>query len=183
MTRKKTRRDFIKNSAAASGAVAVTPYFNWSEKAFANQDKNDRPSIGCIGVGSMGSGDARGHARFGDVVAVCDVDERHALRAKNDKNIGKGKADNYSDYRKVLDRKDIDVVSIVTPDHWHIKIAVEALEAGKHVFCQKPLRTQTKLIFGLTLLIPIMPGYGTTPSKLTIFAFVSSIKATIRSLK
>ena len=133
------RRDALKAAAVATGAVAATPYFSWSEKAFANQDKNDRPNIGCIGVGSMGSGDARGHANFGNIVAVCDVDERHALRAKNDKRIGAGKADAYGDYRKVLDRKDIDTVSIVTPDHWHIKIAVEALEAGKHVFVQKPL--------------------------------------------
>jgi predicted dehydrogenase len=139
MTTQDTRRGFIKSTATGTGAALAIPYFGWNQAAFANQEKNDRPSIGCIGVGSMGSGDARGHARFGDVVAVCDVDERHALRAKNDKNIGKGKSDNYSDYRKVLDRKDIDVVSIVTPDHWHIKIAVEALEAGKHVFCQKPL--------------------------------------------
>ncbi|MCG8584905.1 MAG: Gfo/Idh/MocA family oxidoreductase [Pirellulales bacterium] len=131
-----TRRDFIKASAVAG---AATPYFAWTEKAFANEAKNDRPKIGCIGVGSMGSGDARGHSRFGDIVAVCDVDDRHAQRAKNDGRIGKGKADAYKDYRKVLDRDDIDVVSIVTPDHWHIKIAVEALMAGKHVFCQKPL--------------------------------------------
>ena len=53
--------------------------------------------------------------------------------------IGKGKADAYKDYRKVLERDDIDVVSVVTPDHWHVKIAIEALMAGKHVFCQKPL--------------------------------------------
>jgi predicted dehydrogenase len=87
----------------------------------------------------MGSGDARGHSGFGDIVAVCDVDARHAERAKKDGRIGKGKADAYGDYRKVLERDDIDVVSVVTPDHWHVKIAIEALEAGKHVFCQKPL--------------------------------------------
>ncbi len=87
----------------------------------------------------MGTGDARGHAQFGDVLAVCDVDTNHAERARDDEKIGKGKADVYGDYRKVLDRDDIDVVSVVTPDHWHVKIAIEALEAGKHVFCQKPL--------------------------------------------
>jgi predicted dehydrogenase len=134
-----TRRDFLKKSAATAAAGTVVPYFAWNEKAFANDAKNDRPQIGCIGVGSMGTGDARAHARFGDVVAVCDVDSRHADRAKNHKDIGKGKADAYKDYRKVLERDDIDVVSVVTPDHWHVKIAIEALEAGKHVFCQKPL--------------------------------------------
>lgn len=134
-----TRRTFLKTSAAAAAVGAATPYFAWTEKALANQDKNDRPVIGCIGVGSMGSGDASQHSHFGDIVAVCDVDETHRERAKNDGNIGKGKADAYEDYRKVLERKDIDVVSVVTPDHWHVKIAIEALEAGKHVFCQKPL--------------------------------------------
>ncbi len=134
-----TRRQFLKTTAAASAIGAGVPYFAWSEKAFANDAKNDRPRIGCIGVGSMGSGDAKGHARYGDILAVCDVDKNHAEAAKNNNEIGKGKADAYEDYRKVLDRDDIDVVSIVTPDHWHVKIAVEALEAGKHVFCQKPL--------------------------------------------
>ena len=133
-----TRRDFLKQSAAVAGAVSV-PYFFSSPKAFANDSANDRPKIGCIGVGSMGTGDAHDHANFGDIVAVCDVDSRHMERAKNDQRISKGKADAYKDYRKVLERDDIDVVSIVTPDHWHIKIAVEALQAGKHVFCQKPL--------------------------------------------
>ena len=135
----KTRRDFLKQAGTAAAATGAVAYFPWNEKAFANQDKNDRPTIGCIGVGSMGTGDAHGHANFGDIVAVCDVDSRHADRAKNDDKIGKGMADVYKDYREVLDRKDIDVVSVVTPDHWHVKIAIEALEAGKHVFCQKPL--------------------------------------------
>ncbi len=133
------RRDFLKTSAALGVSAGVVPYFSWAQPAFANRSRNDRPQIGCIGVGSMGTGDARGHAHFGDVVAVCDVDSRHMLRAKNDGNIGKGKAEAHKDYRKVLERDDIDVVSVVTPDHWHVKIAIEALEAGKHVFCQKPL--------------------------------------------
>jgi len=87
----------------------------------------------------MGTGDAKQHAKFGEVIAVCDVDENHTSRARNSDEIGKGKADAYGDYRRVLERDDIDVVSIVTPDHWHVKIAIEALQAGKHVFCQKPL--------------------------------------------
>lgn len=133
------RRDFLKTSMSAATAAGLVPYFGTSRSTFANNSANDRPQIGCIGVGSMGTGDARGHANFGDIVAVCDVDSRHADRAKNDPKIGKGKADSYKDYRQVLERDDIDVVSVVTPDHWHVKIAIEALQAGKHVFCQKPL--------------------------------------------
>ena len=78
-----SRRQFLANSAAVTAATTI-PYFAWSPKAFANDEKNDRPQIGCIGVGDMGTGDARGHAHFGDIVAVCDVDMRHAERAKND---------------------------------------------------------------------------------------------------
>jgi len=121
-----SRRSFLGTSAAAGAAAATVPYFAWSQPAFANRAATDRPGIGCIGVGSMGTGDARGHAGFGDILAVCDVDSRHAERARNDDKIGKGKADMYGDYRKVLERPDIDVVSIVTPDHWHVKIAIEA---------------------------------------------------------
>jgi predicted dehydrogenase len=134
-----SRRRFLGQSSALAVATGFVPYFTSTSAAFANQAKNDRPVIGCIGLGGMGSGDARAHAGFGDIVAVCDVDSAHAERAKADKNIGKGTAEVYTDYRKVLERKDIDVVSIVTPDHWHVKIAIEALQAGKHVFCQKPL--------------------------------------------
>ncbi len=123
----------------AAAAGSAMPYFGWSLRAFADASAGDRLKIGCIGLGGMGIVDARSHARRGDVVAVCDVDSRHADRAKNDPKIGKGKADAYGDYRNILERNDIDVVSIVTPDHWHVKIAVEALQAGKHVFCQKPL--------------------------------------------
>ncbi len=126
---------------AGVAAVTFSPYYYSARSAHAAaaDSRHSRPRIGCIGVGSMGTGDAKGHAQFGDIVAVCDVDSRHAQRAKHDDKIGKGKADAYKDYRHVLDRKDIDVVSIVTPDHWHIKPAVEALMAGKHIFIQKPL--------------------------------------------
>lgn len=135
----KSRRDFLKKTSAATVAASFVPYISTARTAQAALAENDKFTIGCIGVGSMGTGDAHGHSKFGNIVAVCDVDSNHADRAKNDERIGKGKADAYKDYRKVLERKDIDVVSIVTPDHWHTKIAIEALQAGKHVFCQKPL--------------------------------------------
>jgi len=133
------RRDFLKKTGAAAAAGAAAPYFAWTQPALANRSPNDRPIIGCVGLGGMGTGDAREHAHFGDIVAVCDVDANHADRAKHDKGIGKGKAASFGDYHKLLDMKEIDVVSVVTPEHWHVKIAIEALEAGKHVFSQKPL--------------------------------------------
>lgn len=121
------------------GAGGTIPYFHWNEKALANHAPNDRPNIGCVGMGGQGMGDAREHATLANVVAVCDIDSRRAEAAKNDPLIGLGEADAYVDYRRVLERKDINVVSISTTDHWHVKIAIEALQAGKHVFCQKPL--------------------------------------------
>ncbi|HMP80849.1 MAG TPA: Gfo/Idh/MocA family oxidoreductase, partial [Pirellulaceae bacterium] len=133
------RREFLKTGSTSAAAILAVPYVPWTQPEFTPRSKNDRPRIGCIGVGSMGTGDAREHARFGDILAVCDVDANHAANAQNDPAIGKGTADAYGDYRRILDRNDIDVVSIVTPDHWHVKIALEALAAGKHVFCQKPL--------------------------------------------
>lgn len=137
----RNRRDFIRQGSFGIAGLTAAPYFFSSSKsAYGNAlAENDKPNIGCIGVGSMGTGDAHDHANFGNIVAVCDVDSVHADRARQDERIGKGKAESYEDYRRVLDRKDIDVVSIVTPDHWHTKIAIEALQAGKHVFCQKPL--------------------------------------------
>lgn len=136
-TQRATRRDFLKTSTAA--ASMVVPYFAWSPSGFANESANDRPRVGCIGLGGQGMGISKGHANFGDIVAVCDVDTRHAERAKADEKIGSKNPKIYKDYRRVLERDDIDAISIVTPDHWHIKIAIEALEAGKHIFCEKPL--------------------------------------------
>ncbi len=134
-----SRRSFLTRSSAVLAAATASAAFPWSAKAFANTMAVDRPRVGCIGLGGMGRGDAHGHRSFGDIIALCDVDESQAAKANEDPNIGAGKADLCTDYRKVLERPDIDVVSIVTPDHWHVKIAIEALIAGKHVFCQKPL--------------------------------------------
>ena len=134
-----SRRDFLKQSLAAAAASSAIPYFAWSQPAFANAAANDRPRIGCIGLGDQGTGDALQHAVFGRHRGRLRR-RRPTCRAGQERpRHRQGQGRRYGDYRKVLDRNDIDVVSIVTPDHWHVKIAIEALQAGKHVFCQKPL--------------------------------------------
>ena len=139
------RRSFLKSSAALIAASTAMPFAQTMKPVWA-QAPSDRLRMGCIGVGSMGRGDAHGFNGLCDIVALCDLDEDYGLGRTIRSGIGKKNdkgetitPDTYKDYRKVLERDDIDVVTVVTPDHWHVKIAVEALQAGKHVFCQKPL--------------------------------------------
>ena len=86
------------------------------------------------------AGPSRKSIPFADFAALADVDAKVLAEyvEKTEKKQGK-KPDAYKDYRKILDRKDIDAVMIATPDHWHTKIAVEAMQAGKDVYCEKPL--------------------------------------------
>jgi predicted dehydrogenase len=136
--RTQNRRDFLRVSATSP---LLLPLIMPAGRTLADEtrSKNERPRLGLIGCGGQGSGDARGASHFGDFLAVCDVDRRHAESAKGDDSIGKGKAEVYEDYRKLLDRKDIDAVVIGTPDHWHTKILIDAMKAGKDAFCEKPL--------------------------------------------
>ncbi|MCA9429511.1 MAG: Gfo/Idh/MocA family oxidoreductase, partial [Candidatus Omnitrophica bacterium] len=94
--------------------------------------------------GGMGGGDLRDHLKTGETncVAVCDVDDSHANEKANQVEEHSGKRpDIYKDFRKVLDRDDIDTVIVATPDHWHALIAISACQAGKDVYCEKPLAT------------------------------------------
>lgn len=139
MVKQPTRRDFLKSASAVAAACTVTPRVFAPADLYAFDAPSDRLRMGCIGVGSMGRGDLNGFRRLCDITAICDVDARYGLE-NTLRMFGDGpKPDAYKEYRKVLERDDIDVVSVVTPDHWHVKIAIEALQAGKHVFCQKPL--------------------------------------------
>jgi len=132
-----TRRELLQ-CAGATGAAMMVPYWFTGRAAEGAEfkSKNDRPRIGAIGVGGRGTGVAQEAARFGDVVAVCDVDRKHADRAKA---LFGGKPEVYQDYRKLLDRKDVDVITNGTPDHWHTAINVAACRAGKDVYTEKPL--------------------------------------------
>ena len=136
-----TRRDFLKTQGAGAISLAMFSTFAPRWQTYAADSPNERFKIGFVGCGGMGRGDARELAYFGDVVALCDVDREHAESFQHDGNITKkpNETQVVQDYRRVLERDDIEIIGIATPDHWHVKIAVEALLAGKHVFCQKPL--------------------------------------------
>jgi predicted dehydrogenase len=132
------RREFMRTTASGAAAAGMAAYF-FTSASKAQESKNDRLVAGAIGLGGMGSGDASSIAHFADIVAVCDVDRNHAERAAAHEGIGKGKAQVYEDHRALLDRKDINLVTISTPDHWHTRICIDAMRAGKHIYCQKPL--------------------------------------------
>jgi predicted dehydrogenase len=140
-SRAATRRDFLRTTAAATAGGLLLPQGFPAGRTMADETRspNERPRVGCIGNGGMGKGDARAIKKYGDILAFCDVDRKHAEAARDDERIGQGKGDVYEDYRKLLDRNDIDVVTISTPDHWHTAIAIAALRAGKDIYCQKPL--------------------------------------------
>lgn len=137
MSLRHNRRQFLQNTAQAVAAGAILPSF-LGDLCYGyqaeNKAKNDRPRLGSIGVGGQGTGIMMRAREFADQIAVADVDDSHAQRG-----IQNTKAEAYGDYRKVLDRQDIDVVTIGTPDHWHTKICIEAMQAGKDVYCEKPL--------------------------------------------
>lgn len=98
---------------------------------------NERIRIACIGVGGKGSSDTDHAGNYGDIVALCDIDDKR-LAAKAEKF---PQAKRYNDYRKLLDEMhgQIDAVVVSTPDHTHAPAAVRAMRLGKHVYCQKPL--------------------------------------------
>ena len=99
---------------------------------------NDRIRIGAIGLGGRSGALIDALRRVGgyEIVALCDVYEPRRLRAKASATPD---ATEHVDYREVLDRKDIDAVTIATPDHWHVAITIDAVRAGKDVYCEKPV--------------------------------------------
>jgi predicted dehydrogenase len=100
---------------------------------------NDRPSIALIGSGGQGTYDAVNASGYGDIVAVCDVNQEHLDEAAQ-KFTKNGKTpDKYTDFRKVLERDDIHIIVQATPDHWHTLVNIAAAKAKKDIYGEKPL--------------------------------------------
>lgn len=142
------RRSFLRRGAGAAAAFTAAPLI--VPASILGKDGETAPSeritVGCIGVG--GHGTNRNLAMYlrqkdARVLAVCDVDSNHLERAKNrtDEAYGDRDCAACSDFREILERKDIDAVMISTPDHWHVLMSVLAVRAGKDVQCEKPTRT------------------------------------------
>ena len=134
-----TRRRFLATSSAvlASAYVAESAAAASTAQDIEKELKADKTPIALIGAGGMGTGNLRSASDYVDVVAVCDVDANRRDRANQ--SLAGGKATVHEDYREILDNDAIEVVHIATPDHWHTKPLVEALRAGKDVYCEKPL--------------------------------------------
>jgi predicted dehydrogenase len=149
-----SRRDFLKTAVAAAAVGAGGPLFPQSLKAQSTAPRqapflgsvlgaNNRLTCAFIGVGGQGYHAHVGHVKehSGDYnavgAAVCDVWRNRTDRAREALGLASGNA--YSDWQRVIDRRDIDVVFIGTVDHWHAPIAMAALRAGKHVYVEKPV--------------------------------------------
>ncbi|MFA0739754.1 MAG: hypothetical protein LKKZDAJK_002878 [Candidatus Fervidibacter sp.] len=152
-----SRRQFLKTAAGALAVGAMASGFKPSRAyALAGSQRvvgaNDRITIGIIGCGGMGhahmrtlvSAIQRGEENA-EIVAVCDIYDprkesaRQTCERQWEGKSQTGKVEVYHDYRKLLERKDIDVVWIATPEHWHAKMAIDAMNAGKDIYLEKPM--------------------------------------------
>ena len=139
---KTSRRRFLQTTAAAS-AVFAAPYII-PERAFG---ANERVNLGFIGVKNRGMQNAEGFTIVGksagklptNCAAICDVDSNVFASAVKAVEKTGHKPKVFGDYRKLLERKDIDAVVASVPDHWHALITMDACRAGKDVYCEKPL--------------------------------------------
>lgn len=147
MLSKLNRRDFIRKTSVSAGVAISAGIVG---RAFGYENANDRPRIAAVGTGSRWDhratgltgtyGSGKEFPKYGDLIVVCDADaDRRDRAAALVKDWQGNAADAVADYRAIIDRDDIDIVHISTPDHWHAKIAIEAMLSGKDVYCEKPM--------------------------------------------
>jgi predicted dehydrogenase len=136
LNRPLSRRTMLRASLAG-GAILTLPAATYRAAFGADTPPSEQLRIGAIGVGNQGRGNLNAIKKY--AVAVCEVDSnRLAAAAKSLEDAGK-KPQAFADYRKMLEMKDLDAVIITTPDHWHALQTIHACEAGKDVYCEKPL--------------------------------------------
>jgi len=136
------RRSFIKKIGLSAFA------FHYFPNLLAKTAASDRVQVAHIGVNGMGTNHLNWFAKLPDVdtVALCDVDAIHLAKAKDVllPQQPEIKVNTYDDFRRILDRNDIDAITCATPDHWHAQIAIMAFQAGKDVYGEKPLSYSVK---------------------------------------
>ncbi len=133
-TRHFTRRNFLKTSIASLATVSIVPRFVLGGAGFTPPSEVLTRAV--IGVGGMGMGHVTSINTACKLLAVCDVDQKHL---ENGLKAGGPDVKGYRDFREVLERKDIDIVHVPTPPHWHALITIAAAKAGKDIWCEKPL--------------------------------------------
>ena len=140
-----SRRSFVKRCAATAAATGLPLWFVERELAAAQEaapapaSPNDRPGIALIGCGGQGGGDAGAASQWGDIVAVCDVDDNHASSAARRFSRDGKTPEKFNDFRKVMELAGVQAIITGTPDHWHTLINLAAARAKKDVYSEKPL--------------------------------------------
>jgi predicted dehydrogenase len=140
-----SRRSFLRRCSLSAAATGLPMWVLERELQAASAppktlSPNDRPGIALVGCGGMGKGDADNAKRFGEILAVCDVDQKHLDEAAQKFTSKDGRVPaKYNDFRKVVERPDIHVLVNATPDHWHTLVNLAAIKAGKDVYGEKPL--------------------------------------------
>jgi predicted dehydrogenase len=141
MSQKVTRRQFLGTSGKATAGVSAGITLSTMIRDARGAEANEKFNVGIIGCGIMGRGNMRFLMKTEQckIIGLCDVDPEHLEKAaKQVQDIGGNKAYTTKDHRRILDDKDIDLVVIATPDHWHAIPMMEACAAGKDIYCEKP---------------------------------------------
>ncbi len=129
-----SRRRFL-----TAGALLTLPAATYRAAFAADVKPSEKVRIGSIGVGNQGLPNMKAFLKLASVTAVCEVDTKRLADAAAAVEKAGGKPQTFPDYRKLLESKDVDAVCVTTPDHWHALQTIHACEAGKDVYCEKPL--------------------------------------------
>ena len=131
-----TRRSFVTRAALGAGLATAAP-----SRAAAQAAPSDTVNVGVVGIRGRGRSHFRAYASMPGVRVryLCDVDERLFPEAVADiEQISGHKPDTETDIRRLLERDDLDAISVATPDHWHALMTIWGCQAGKDVYCEKP---------------------------------------------